>query len=124
MSRVKFKAWVVALISLPVCLVVFVFALVSIVSYLYDREFARAAVWANNMTAAVLCHDHQWDSVRILAMSEDGHYLVVAGSVGSEDSLKELRSKLENPPPYIGLAPVYINWGVQVETNGLHTPSS
>ena len=124
MSRVKFKAWVVALISLPVCLVAFAFALLGIASYSDDREFARAAVWANNMTAAVLSHERQWDSVRILAMSKDGHYLVVAGSVGSEDSLKELRSKLENPPPYIGLAPVYINWGVQVETNGLHSPSS
>jgi hypothetical protein len=124
MSRVKFKAWLVALISLPVCLVAFVLAFPIFVTDSQWRENARAAVWANNMTASVLCNEHQWDSVRIIALSKDGHYIEVYGFVDSEDSLRELHSKLENPPPYIGLVPVYINWGVQVETNGLHSPSS
>jgi hypothetical protein len=119
MSRIKSKTWLIALIILPVCLLVFAIVFAIFLGYLDEREFARAAVWANNMTASVLDNEHQWDSVRIIAMSKDGHYLIVDGSVGSEDSLKELRSKLQNPPPYIGSAPVHINWYVQVETNGL-----
>jgi hypothetical protein len=117
MSRFKFKTWLAVVIMLPVCLLVLGIVLSAFGSYLFEREFARAAVWANNMTASVLCVDHQWDAVRLIAMSKDGHYFVVDGLVGSEDSLKELRSKLENPPSYIGPAPLFLNWNVKVETN-------
>jgi hypothetical protein len=117
MGRIKFKTWLIILMISPVCLLVFGIVFAEFLRHLDEREFAHAAMWANNMTTLVLDNEHQWDSVRIIAMSKDGHYLSVEGSVGSEDSLKELHSKLQNPPPYIGSAPVHIDWYVQVETN-------
>jgi hypothetical protein len=89
--------------------------------YSCEREYTRAAVWANDMTEFALWGEHRWDSVRIGAFSKDGHYFIVSGFVESEDSLKELHSKLENPPPYIGPVSVYLNWEVKVETNGFPT---
>jgi hypothetical protein len=65
-----------------------------------------------------LDNEQQWASVRIIAVSKDGRYFLVDGSVGNERSLNDLRSKLENLPPYIGPAPFHIYWDVQVATNG------
>ena len=128
-----FKAWRLVgkmILIFTACLLVLI-GLAVLGRYSDEREYARAAVWANDMTVSVLYGEHQWDLVRIVAMSKDGHYFIVSGSVGSEDSLKELHSKLENPPSYIGTAPIYINWNVQIETNRfsaksflIRTPSS
>jgi len=119
MRRFRFKTWLVVVLISPFCFLVLFLLAAFISRYSYDREFAQAAVWANNMTASVLYNKHQWDFVRILTVSKDGHYFIVEGSVDSEASLKDLHSKLENPPPYIGPAPIFMVWDVQVKTNGI-----
>ena len=83
-----------------------------------NGEYARAAVWANDMTLSVLCNEHQWDLVRITANSKDGRYFVVDGLVGSEDSLKFTFKTGKSSAIYWATACLHINWNAQVLTNG------